>query len=775
MADTTLTIQFRAQIAEVKKALADIEKLAKQTNEKARAEQRKTWTQEAKHARFAHMHRAKFRKLELREDTKQFRLQETQRKLETSHLARVARHRANERRREVDHIKQYGIPMRGVGRGGYGGGGAPPTVSISAGDREDRRRKRDDTGRTDLVKAGLMGAVGGAAVALLLKSAGAAVGLVSSAMFKGYQRFVDFHENAAGAIGLTRGPLLDLAERTGGSNLGYNIPQIGGLISPVAHAFGEATAENIRTVLESTRAYGLEPGEAIEAAHTLRTAGMRGREKQELTKIFAAGTQLGLEKGLGPEFAMSIIRLVQMVQQQQGGAVGPGGITQLMALGRMFGGPGMQAPARAADQISQLHQGIISPGGGEEGMNLIRRAYGYGVPGGIGFLQAERMRQRGLGGADAVPRFMQIMDQLRIESGGVRDEMAWKLSQIANITMDQADNLFRMAEGARQHPEQLKELEKALQDPKSMKDKAQEEMAKAASELAKTAPLIDQSIKDQKDLFKTIADVEKEWADATRRLTESIAPAIKFLPDLVSGISKVSTAITNLTTELVKFNMTPMWNIGKGLFNLFGSSTPAPQSAAPAAPSVSFPFQTQAFDIAGTPGGSGVPTMGQVVPFPGGAPQPPIKAEGVQFPSNDDLASFKNSPLGRDIATLRDQAGQEQEDQAALYAKSLTSLLEQDVYSPAGQKRFAAGEPVVIDENTAKRLLAEAAPTSTAADTARRLGTDPVVEKLGTLIFYVQQLTTKDQNVKVNLTYHPIEQRTPVVRTEPTGARKQRS
>lgn len=362
---------------------------------------------------------------------------------------------------------------------------------------------------------------------------GAGLGVVMGGFSRGYETYINTQRTFGRNIGLGLGNLPATAMLAGegkGGTLGYNIQERSELQNLAARATG---ADATKTMMAATRATGMEAGEATDLLTTLRQSGSQfgpqrgkqvGQGEKVFAKLLATANASELPKTLVPEFLKGVNTLVQRQQEATGGAVNAEGIAKLVGMFQKSGFVGAQG-ARGAKLLQTLDEGLKRPGGGEEGMAWARMmTSGYGMPGSkTSFISSEYERELGLfGKGDSGKRFGDVMGRLKTMVPGEGKESNYTRSKVLqelapSLTLRQGDLIQKIAASKGTWEEkQVKIQEQIDEDLKkngTLEERAQVAMAESGTHLDKMAQKFDKSFffgEQAAPLFEFMTEIQEK-------------------------------------------------------------------------------------------------------------------------------------------------------------------------------------------------------------------------------------------------------------------------
>jgi len=455
---------------------------------------------------------------------------------------------------------------------------------------KDKERRDDEEHEKKEAKKGFGQKLGRFALGAVGFGVGSIVGMLVGAAFKGFETYLGVQKSLGGMIGVGfRGGAMRNAGAAGGARYGYNVAEAASMAPAAARATGQATPAAVRALMAGTRATGMEGGEVADIFAAIRQGGTsfapqtagRGKRKEvfnlgvrEFEKIQAGAMFSGLEKARFPEFAQGIASMIRRAGSTAAGVVDAAGYAKLAALFGKIGGEGFKGQ-RGMEKLARFEQGIINPGGGDEGEAVIMQALGFGRPGtGVGFLQAKRRQERGLRGPEGVQTFKDVMGYINQYAGGNRDERAYMGKQLGLAgSMEDMDALQKIYEETKDDKEIQQKLEEQMKKTAPLEQQGYEAMKESRTELGRIASKFDESAKRGAEASGFLEKIE-DWQD------EFVNFMFKQIPLLVKDIEYLAGAFKDLWNDFkIGINLLVQAIPGLGKKKIFDVDMPAAAKA----------------------------------------------------------------------------------------------------------------------------------------------------------------------------------------------------
>lgn len=439
-------------------------------------------------------------------------------------------------------------------------------------EQADRRNRKAEQDHIRTVNREMSRGPLGKAGSFLGKTAafagGGLIGLVVGAALRGYQNYTAFNEALGPSIGMG-GRSSKEAWKAGkgkGSNLGFNVMERAQLIPMMGRSTGSVSP---RTMMQAMRSTGLEAGETADIFGAIRGGGtqfsgtsnmlVNGKEKninakgqggREFSKMVAAGMYSGLEKARLPEFFTGVASLMRTQGGMSAGNVGQGDFSKIASVLGRTGLSGFQG-SRGAEVMSKLQRGILSPGGGENGMAFMRQAFGFGNPNsGTSFYGAEKQREKGL----TKDNFSSVMTELTRQYGSGEDA-SLKMRETFGTSLEQGEELIKLFNSSEEMNTKMEKAEQIMNESKSLEQRSFEEMKAAGTNLTYIKGKFDQSV-----------SIGAKSAVAIEAIEQAQLKLVNFLFDHIPQIKEFLQGILFVLKELAKimikgFNLVPGVNI----------------------------------------------------------------------------------------------------------------------------------------------------------------------------------------------------------------------
>jgi hypothetical protein len=280
----------------------------------------------------------------------------------------------------------------------------------------------------------------------------------------------------AGIAGLALAPLLAVKGNYDKSNA-YNISlaRLSGLNSGGPFGSGVSTG-GMDSLRRSAGAMGYMPEEAINATREFsratgdsrdalrgltyaRTTGLDTSEiasmftaqrrgagafneggNREFLRMMSAAFQKGIDASTLPEFMEGVSGFIDRTGAVSGGKVSGEGYAGMLALLHGSGLAGLQGN-RGNAVLGNIDAAIKGGGGSDEGRAFMLNTLGFGRTGGVGYYEAEKQRQLGLGGERGPALAADMLQNAMRMTGGNKDEAIMSLSRMTGNSISQWEAL----------------------------------------------------------------------------------------------------------------------------------------------------------------------------------------------------------------------------------------------------------------------------------------------------------------------------------------------
>lgn len=164
-----------------------------------------------------------------------------------------------------------------------------------------------------------------------------------------------------------------------GMGLGYSIPESHQFAQSGLRALPWNRMRDMKSNLAMYRGYTLDPGTLTGYQTAARTGGYEGGATALNQQLIAAFTKGKFPRALMGEFVSAATDVLGTLSTS-GGVVNPKTAAHMLAVyGNAMGAGYRGSPQRTAQMLQGLHQGIVSPGGGDAGNAFVMRALGLGT------------------------------------------------------------------------------------------------------------------------------------------------------------------------------------------------------------------------------------------------------------------------------------------------------------------------------------------------------------------------------------------------------------
>lgn len=367
-----------------------------------------------------------------------------------------------------------------------------------------------------------------------------------------YQQFAMANRGALGVVSEN-----DLFRANNlGSQFGYMPNESSAFALQAAQARGsEGAVEAAAQAMMMSRAgYGVDASSFIGMQGTLRRGGIdtadSSPQNRRLLNLYATAMTQGIDRSRMGEALPAFTGIMEQIQNNVAGDVSGGGIASLAALFGQSGMSGLQG-ARGMSVISQLNQGLMNPGGGDEGRALLYQAAGFGVPGSSRSLfDVQTQLEGGLSDTRNIGTLQRFIGQL----GGADSEAAIRaLSDVFGLSLTQSQAAARslMSGGTPEEMERrLREIEEQAKSPEL---KAQEAMQEGIGSIAKL--MSEQNallISDGANIAKPMLVAQQRIYELERLLFPQMATALNLMATAAGGGKTLEELETERVSALVR-------------------------------------------------------------------------------------------------------------------------------------------------------------------------------------------------------------------------------
>jgi hypothetical protein len=529
-AETTFWIKFRAQVREARKGYKEIGRQQKALDNQRKKQlrfERRAAAQQISSIRKVSREKERASRRQMLAERGRIRTQEGERR-------RVVKHQQQESRQWQMNV-------------------ARDRNRIQMADREVRRS--------------VFGRVTGGVVRGAAFAGAGMIGMLIGGALAGYGKYQEAVGASRATVGLGIGytsPTMGRGGKLGsvgkggmGQKYGYNAVQTQSLMAAAARATGVESTE----ALMRGEAYGMPTGQMASFMGAVTRGGSPygGRGYGMDPKTFELGTQTsssteglrqqqqvlakgflsGLKLARMPEMFQSVQTLMEQQMAMTGGKVTTTSAANVMALLGASGAAGLQG-ARGGKVAAQLQQGIMRPGGGEAGQEMILQAFGYGRPGGDkSYYEALKMQQQGFDAADG--KGLETVIKYVMRTAGSMEEASIQMGQMFGTNLDVNEKIMATIQdtslSTKERMQRIKTFgADAETKGKSVEEQVLAEAKKQTGQLQWNAEQFNLSVKDG----ATAAEGIKELVKLQRKLFNAISEQ---LPKFVEGVEKLSKGI----------------------------------------------------------------------------------------------------------------------------------------------------------------------------------------------------------------------------------------
>lgn len=518
MADNSnkYVIEIQAEMAKFKKAMAEVRK------------------EQDRQDKINNKNTTKAEKDKLRQEVQSDRREKQRQKLKETHEAKITKVYKDRYKEEDKEFRKAQRIALATQRSTFFRGGV---------DKNGRREASMNVrgGRAAGRALGTVGRLGAGIV-------GGALGFMVGGGMAAYGKYQEYGAALGNAIGYGRTSGMQTKGGIGqarGSRLGYSLIDTANHVGAMAKSTG---VTGPRELQQAMRATGQDAGEVGGVFGMLRKSGIgfdnasgngqgvAGKANspggKEFQKMISLGMASGLERGRLPEFFQGVTSLVSDAQSRSAGAVNVGDITkQLAMLGRQ-GGVGFQGE-RGANIMGKLNAGIVKPGGGEWGESFMRQAMGFGKPGGsTSYYDAEKMREAGAKDPGNIQRMMTEVGAQH----GTGQEGALQLRALTGVSLEQAEDLFKIYNSSKSSEEKLKEISDVAAASKSLEEQSLDQMKGIGGAVQRLAGRTDTLIGIGSGIRKEVEWLEDMSTKLLKDLIQLTRTIVEHMGDLVSMI-----------------------------------------------------------------------------------------------------------------------------------------------------------------------------------------------------------------------------------------------
>lgn len=432
-------------------------------------------------------------------------------------------------------------------------------------DPDGRYSQQQQRQRSRVTGSGLMGAAGAVGLGI--------GGFLVSAATKGYAQYNEMRVARARSIGLAdystaakkgvnpNAGILSGLRNAGGGKLGYSKIDEANMNPIMARATG---ANNVKELMQGTRASGMEAGEVGGVFGGLRQAGYSFAPQKggsgganAFKKLMSGAVQSGLEGARKGEFIDGIMSLVE---QQRGMATGKIDATKMAAQLASWGAtgkPGLQGAA-GASLMGKVSGGITNPGGGEWGSNFMNQAMGFGKPGGTtSYYDAEKMRESAGRDPAVVEKAMKEFSRQfgGFGKGGGKEESALAMRESLGVTLDQAEALQDIYSSTKTSTEKQTEIAKIMEQAQPLEKQSLDAMKGLGGGVKRIADLTNKGIEigsKAAPLIEKMEDWQHQFLEYLMQMAQDIAYIANYFKDLVADKTGAKGATGDQMTEISK-------------------------------------------------------------------------------------------------------------------------------------------------------------------------------------------------------------------------------
>jgi len=380
--------------------------------------------------------------------------------------------------------------------------------------------------------AGAAGMLGKMGIGAAISAVGALAGAVKQQIADGYAIQSQYQAQQGKLVGT--GATQAQLRKAKNSGLGLGFSGIETMQQAGAAARATGQAGSVTYAQSMARMTGMDAGEASNfmGQMTRGGSGFGGKAGDKgpkaLEKVLAAGFKSGLDQARLPEFFQGVGKLVEMQGGRQGGDVGTGGFSKILAAFGMTGDSGMQG-ARGANALAQLNEAMVKPGGGDAGQALMLQAYGFGKPGGeTSYYDALKRQETG---ASSAANVKDLFGETARQYGSGESQIL-ALREMTGLSITQ---LEAMREGI----DNLDDagLEKAIKESQPVEKQALDEM----KELGKHSLRIARLNERMREIGEENQTSVENFQDATLEVLDALLPLGKMTYDKIAEIAKAVT------------------------------------------------------------------------------------------------------------------------------------------------------------------------------------------------------------------------------------------